>query len=585
MYQARPVRFRFGPFEADLASQQLFHSGEIVPLQTKPFQFLAMLIQQHGQLVTRDQMSHALWPDIYVHVNQGLNAAVRKVRLALGDSVERPQYIETLGSKGYRFIHDVEVLHWSSEPTETSEPSIRIAVLPSAAESHLCFGISAEIISLLGRAHPQVRVIAPGSVSAFMRIGADLSSVPAALNARYVLMVQAERQDRRITTAARLLKASDWAEVWQGASEFPSGELSSAIEEITRQVVSTLRPEIPASALAPRVVKTNFRAYEEFLRGQQAWHRSSSANLRLAQKAYESSLQHDSEFAPALAGLANTLNLLASHGLVFPRKAHKRALEAAQTALELSPELPEAMTALAWALLSLQHDWAGATRLYEHVLRLNPSYSFAYLGLGNLLFSRGRVDEATAVIEKGCELDPLSSAMNAALSVAYFYARRYDDAIRRSKVTLELDPQSGIAHAALGAASLAQRRYSDALAEFEEAVQCTDREPVMEAKLAHAYAKSGKSSMAQSILRKLENGNRGLPQPAYHIALIHLELGDVNTAVRWLERACQERFERTLFIGIDPRLDVLRGTRRFQEMCKQVREPDPRRTASVRHIL
>jgi hypothetical protein len=56
-------------------------------------------------------------------------------------------------------------------------------------------------------------------------------------------------------------------------------------------------------------------------------------------------------------------------------------------------------------------------------------------------------------------------------------------------------------------------------------------------------------------------------------------LGDVNGAVRWLEQACRDRFERTLFLGIDPRLDVLRGTKHFEEMCKQVREPERHRNS------
>jgi hypothetical protein len=99
----------------------------------------------------------------------------------------------------------------------------------------------------------------------------------------------------------------------------------------------------------------------------------------------------------------------------------------------------------------------------------------------------------------------------------------------------------------------------------------------MEAHLAHALAQVGKISQAEPILDRLVNRNGQIPRPAYHIALIKLVLGDVNGAIRWLETACQERFQRTLFLGVDPRLDVLRGTKHFENLCKQIREPDPRR--------
>jgi DNA-binding winged helix-turn-helix (wHTH) protein/Flp pilus assembly protein TadD len=107
MERPRQKKFCFGQFEADLESGELFQSGKKVHLQAKPFSLLATLLEHHGEIVTRESLSSQLWPDTFVQADQGLNAAVRKVRRVLRDDAEDPKYIETLGSRGYRFIHPV----------------------------------------------------------------------------------------------------------------------------------------------------------------------------------------------------------------------------------------------------------------------------------------------------------------------------------------------------------------------------------------------------------------------------------------------------------------------------------------------
>src|SRR3954471_7044597 len=116
MITGKSVRYRFDHFEADIARSVLYEDGVPVPLQEKPFLFLATLLQSNGAVVTRDELSRRLWPDTYVQVNQGLNAAARKVRMALHDDAANPRFIETLGSRGYRFICPTE-----STPAEDPE--------------------------------------------------------------------------------------------------------------------------------------------------------------------------------------------------------------------------------------------------------------------------------------------------------------------------------------------------------------------------------------------------------------------------------------------------------------------------------
>ena len=124
-------RARFGPYEVDLHTHELWKFGTRVKLVGQPFEILSMLLSRPGELVTRDEMRSRLWPsDTFVDFNHGLNTAVNKLRDSLSDSAESPRYIETLPRRGYRFIGQVDWLEVqpplcalrNSAPTTPIEP-------------------------------------------------------------------------------------------------------------------------------------------------------------------------------------------------------------------------------------------------------------------------------------------------------------------------------------------------------------------------------------------------------------------------------------------------------------------------------
>ena len=105
----RSERVRFGPFEADLHTHELWRDGTRIKLVGQPFVVLEMLLESPGDLITRDELRARLWPsDTFVSFDHGLNAAVNRLREALGDSATEPKFVETLPRRGYRFIAKVE---------------------------------------------------------------------------------------------------------------------------------------------------------------------------------------------------------------------------------------------------------------------------------------------------------------------------------------------------------------------------------------------------------------------------------------------------------------------------------------------
>jgi TolB-like protein/DNA-binding winged helix-turn-helix (wHTH) protein/Flp pilus assembly protein TadD len=101
---------RFGLFELDLQAGQLRKHGLRVRLQEQPFQVLVLLLERHGEVVTREQLQKNLWPaDTFVDFDHGLNKAINKIRDALGDSATSPRFVETVSRRGYRFLAEVTV--------------------------------------------------------------------------------------------------------------------------------------------------------------------------------------------------------------------------------------------------------------------------------------------------------------------------------------------------------------------------------------------------------------------------------------------------------------------------------------------
>lgn len=150
---------RFGVFEVDLRGGELRRNGSRVKLQEQPFQILALLLERPGEVVTREELRHRLWPaDTFVDFDHSLNAAIKRLRDALGDAAENPRFVETMARRGYRFVAPVNGTHPSGEAIAAVPVVPRTAwkwQLVVAAAVLLTFGVGVGLF--LGRKSPAVR--------------------------------------------------------------------------------------------------------------------------------------------------------------------------------------------------------------------------------------------------------------------------------------------------------------------------------------------------------------------------------------------------------------------------------------------
>ena len=155
--QSHPV-VRFGSFEIDVDAGELRHKGVKIKIQEQPFRILLALLERSGEVVTRDDLRERLWAsDTFVDFEHSLNAAIKKLRQALGDDADSPRFIETIPKRGYRFIAPVGAAapRLASILPTPGPPLSQEAVLQPAAATRLgrialITGIVAILLAIAG---------------------------------------------------------------------------------------------------------------------------------------------------------------------------------------------------------------------------------------------------------------------------------------------------------------------------------------------------------------------------------------------------------------------------------------------------
>ena len=287
----------------------------------------------------------------------------------------------------------------------------------------------------------------------------------------------------------------------------------------------------------------------------------------------EQALARDPNYALAHAGLADSHALLGFYCVRRPVEAFGDAKRSALRARAIEPALAEARPALAYVAMYHDWDWDAAEREFQDAIRLNPGYATAHQWYGNFQSVLGRVDGALASFHRGVALDPLGAIRHAALGWGYYFARQYEPALDQCRRAIEIDPELPVAHHWLALVSEEVGDWDTAEAAMRRTVELSGRDGGSLASLAATMARRGREQEARALLAELERLRRTSYVSAYDFATTHAALGEIASALEWLEQAYEERTHRMAFLRVDPRLDRLREQPRFEALLERMAFP------------
>ena len=489
-----PRTVRFGTFEADLATRELRKSGVRIKLQGQPFEILVMLLERSGELVTREELQQRLWPtDTFVDFDHGVNAAINRLREALGDSAENPRFVETIPRRGYRFVAPVESqtaapgpsIVPTPDPNPESHPRATEATSRSAGRRRLVWAAVVVVLVVLaatlslsrvrrllfpsgGPAHIQsvavlplvnlsgdkdqdyfadgmtdalttdlgkigaLRVISRTSVMQYRDTKKTLPEIAGELNVDALVEGTVARSGNHLRITANLVQASPEKHLWAETYESDLGDILTVQGEVAQAVARAIQVKLTPEEqkLLGSARPVDPKAHDDYLKGRYSCGEEIRPGLDRAVQYFQQAIEEAPNDPLAYAGLADCYTIWAWAGDYF--------------AGDPSPKdvLPKARDA---ALKVLQLD-EGLAEAHTSLAVVEMVLNWNWAG-------------AEREFKRSIELNPNYSAAH--VWYAHYLAAmgRFDECVAESKRSLDLDPFSEFSNDFGAWAFLFARRY------------------------------------------------------------------------------------------------------------------------------
>jgi len=620
----------FQAFRLDTANQCLWRGQERVPIPPKPYDMLRYLVENPRRLVTQDEFLAKLWPEIYVNPEL-IRKYILDIRKILGDRPDKPEFIETVTKRGYRFIASVvdedattptnpttieegvqmetipsrpegsprkrslwklvlspvlavvvaaaigrELRVTRTDRTVPSSNDTSIAVLPFADMSpgkdqeYFSDGLAEQLIHELAK-EPGLKVVGRSSAFQFKGRNEDLRAVGRKLGVANVLEGSVRRDGNHLRITAELIKADDGFQLWSQTYDREISDVFAVQDEISRSTTEALQLKLlgSSSQAVPSTVRSaNPEAYQTYLQASYFTGRGTGKeDLGKALAYSDAAIKLDDKYAPTWALRASVQNMMAQYGLTEVSEGYRKARDDAERAIALDPTSASAYLALAQTQIFYDWDWDAANTCLTKAAVLEPSNAEVFSIRSHLSVVLGNLDEAIKLAEQAVALEPLRANSHLSLGYMLFLSGRYHEARAELQKALDLNPQAARVHVSLAKIFIAEGKPQLALAEIE-------KEPSGWGKLTGqvlVYRALGREQDSNTALAKLIGKHD--TDSAYQIARAYAFRGESDRSFEWLERAYKQRDSGLPDIKTDPLLKNLRHDPRYTELLKKMHLP------------
>jgi TolB-like protein/tetratricopeptide (TPR) repeat protein len=458
-----------------------------------------------------------------------------------------------------------------------SGPTINsVAVLPFAnmsgdpKQAYFSDGLAAEVRSELSR-NPLLQVVAQASSNKFRERSDDAKTISRKLGVSFLLDGNVRRSGDTVRVSAELIDGHSGFSQWSQTFDRPMADVFAVQDEIADAVTAALTAQVmkQSSGSSGGGSKgdgtSNVAAYDAYLRGKDLFSQETDeASDRAALAKFDEAIAADPRYGLAHAARARSLTVIGNQYEqgTARRGVYDSAIEAAKSAVNLSPGIADAHSALGVALLYGRLDVRAARGPYDRSYALGKGDADVLSRYALYCARTGRFDEARLAITRAAGLDPLNARTFRLVGEVEYSARRYAQAIPPIERALLLNPKMAVARAAIGASKLM-------IGKIDEAKQAYASEPSSLFGLtgmAIIAQRQGQKADAQAALTRLiaEHGDNSL----YQQAQIFAQWGEPDRAMAALANARTERDSGLIYMRNDPMLDPLRATPGFSRLLK-----------------
>jgi len=568
------LSYSFGRFRVVAREKQLLSDGKQVPLPPKALDTLLLLLENRGQLVSKEEFLKRVWNDNFIE-EVVLAHSISQLRKGLEDQKGAPLFIETIPKRGYKFIAPVTV---EGQDSFENLPSVMLAVLPfenlgmGAEREYLAEGLTEEVIATLGQTDPDhLGVIGRTSVMAYKGTTKSLAQIGRELNTQFLVEGSIRAEGSRFRITSRLIRVRDQVQTWSASYDSEPSSLLEFQRELSATIAQQVSSRLSADrlgGLADRQTRDR-EAYDLYLRGRYFWNQFSPPTTRRAIECYTRATGIDPGYALAWSGLATVWASSPINGDAPPLEVWPRSKEASRHAVAAGAGIAEVQTSLGMLKFWLDWEWAAAEKSLRKAIELDPSDSHGWRLLGIVLSHGGRHVDAQAAMRRARELDPLDPTHYAMSAQVAFNARDFAAAIGFADRARVLNPEFWVAYYQLALAHEQTGCADAAIEALRKAAPFSSGNSKVIGLRGYLLAKLGRKGEALEVLNTLMAVSRERYVPPYATALVYAGLCDRENVLAWLQRAHELHDVHLAFLGVDAKWDAFRTDGRFMAVVEQ----------------
>jgi len=519
---AAPRGYRFGVFEVECPACALTRDGSPVRLRGKPFDILRYLLERPGELVTRDELRHHLWSaDTFVDFDHGLNAAMNRLRDALGDTAENPRFIQTIPRRGYRFIAPVQRL-MAPGRAEAPPPGQWPVLAPPSPSSPVASPADPETGPAPGvpAAARSRRTAIRAAVAAVVVLGvAATALVYTGTLGRWLAGSRTGRAMIAVLPFENLSGSADQDYFSDGFTDELIGQLGAlnpdALGVIARTTVARYRDGRQSVDEIGRALNVQYVLEGSIRRaGDQVRVTAQLIDVASQTQLWAESYDHDVRDViltqrDVAMRVADSLTMSVLRVIPVRRMPSPEAYDATLRARALRQQATEA-------------SLGRAREYFEQAIALDPAYAAAHAGLADVYlvlagpgweFDRARTlaPLALASAARAIELDPKLPDGYAVRGLCRLWAHDARGAEEDIRHAIALNPSDALAHRYLSTVLVVTGRPEDAVASARRALQLDPLSPASGTTVAYRLYYAGRYEEA---LREFDRALEGAPDYA-----------------------------------------------------------------------